>query len=86
MRTLTSRVTFTHPFTLPGFDRPHPAGSFEVSTDQEPLDSMLEGWRRVATSIRLVDRGQAQAWPVEPVDLEAALSRDASQSVAGALS
>ena len=63
MRTTTSTIVFTRPFRLPGFDQAHAPGTFEVKTDEERLDTAFEGWHRVATTIRLVDRGRIQTWP-----------------------
>jgi hypothetical protein len=76
MRTSISSVTFTRPFLLPGFDGPHAPGSFEVRTDEERLDTTVEAWLRVGTSILIVDGGFTQAWPVTPRDLDAALKAD----------
>ena len=69
-------VTFTRPFLLFGFDKPHPPGSFEVRTDEERLDTTFEAWRRVGTTILLSDRWGMQAWTVDPKELEDALNQD----------
>ena len=82
MRTTTLTVVFTRPFHLPGFEHSHLPGAFEVKTDEEPLDTFSEGWRRVATTIRLVDKGNVQVWPVEPADLDKALAADSAEGVA----
>ena len=82
MRTTTSTVTFTRSFSLPGFDKPHAAGTYEVKTDEESLDASFAAWRRVATSILLVHGGSIQAWRVEPDDLAKALSEDATGGTA----
>lgn len=76
MRTLTTSVTFRQPFLLPGFEAAHDPGTFEVKTDEERLDTTWEAWRRVATSILLVDGGRTWAWPVDPSALQLALTRD----------
>jgi len=76
MRTPISSVTFTRPFKLPGFDRSHAPGVFEVRTDEERLDTTVEAWLRKGTSILIVDGGLTQAWPVTPRDLEIALAAD----------
>jgi len=76
MRTRVSQVTFTRPFMLPGFDGPHEPGSFEVRTDEERLDTTVEAWLRMRTSVLIVDKGLTQAWPVTPLDLEAAIATD----------
>ena len=46
-------VTFAAPFTLPGLDRPYPAGTYTVRTDDEQLDLSFAASRRVATVILL---------------------------------
>ena len=76
MRTTISTVVFRRPFRLSGFDQAHAPGTFEVKTDEERLDTAFEGWHRVATTIRLVDRGRIQTWPVEPSDLDRAIAAD----------
>lgn len=76
MRTTTTIVTFTRPFTLFGFDKPHPPGSFEVRTDEERLDTTFEAWLRVGTTILLSDRWGTQSWAVDPKELQDALNRD----------
>jgi hypothetical protein len=78
MRTTTSTVTFTRPFLLPGFDQPHAPGSFDVKTDEERLDTVVEAWRRVATTILLVGGGRIEAWRVDPWVLNAAIAADAA--------
>lgn len=81
MRTTTSTVVFTRPFHLPGFAHTHLPGAFEVKTDEEALDTFSEGWHRVATTIRLVDKGNVQVWPVEPADLDKALAADIAEGI-----
>ena len=83
MRTTTSTVVFNRPFSLPGFDGPHAPGTFELKTDEESLDASFGAWRRVATTLLLVDRGQIQAWRVEPQDLAAAIAKDAGRLADG---
>jgi hypothetical protein len=73
-------VTFTGPFTLPGFDKPHAPGTFEVRTDEERLDTTFEAWRRVGTTILLSEPWGAQAWSVDPHDLRKALRLDAENA------
>ena len=79
IHTRSNTVTFRAAFTLPGLDRSYPAGSYEVNVDEEQLDLSFSAFRRVATTIMLVSGGTTQAWPVNPVDLEAALVSDAAQ-------
>jgi len=81
MRTTATIVTFTKPFSLPGFEAPHAAGNFEVRTDEERLDTTWEAWRRLETTILLTGRGQTMAWPVSPLDLDKALRLDAQATL-----
>jgi hypothetical protein len=83
VRTVSSTVVFKRPFSLPGFDRPHAPGTFQVKTDEESLDASFGAWRRVATNVILIDRGQTQSWRVEPIELAAALARDVAESLDG---
>lgn len=76
MRTVITSVTFARPFMLPGFDRPHAPGSFEIRTDHERLGTTLEAWRRTDTRIMFVESGLTEAWPIDPRDLEKALLAD----------
>ena len=69
-------VTFTAPFTLPGLDRSYPAGTYRVTTDDEQLDVSFSAFRRVAMHITLSHGAVTESWPVNPVDLEAALAGD----------
>jgi hypothetical protein len=72
----TTSVTFAAAFTLPGLERSYPAGTYEVNTDDEQLDLSFAASRRVATTIMLNSGATTQAWPVNPLDLEAALASD----------
>ena len=78
IRTTSTSVTFRAPFTLPGLDRDYPPGSYSVSIDEDQLEVSFTAYRRVATTIMLVDGPTTSAWVVDPRDLEAALERDAS--------
>lgn len=55
-----------------------------LKTDEESLDASFGAWRRVATNVILVDRGQTQAWRVEPRELAAAIAKDVAESLDGA--
>lgn len=79
IHTRSRTVTFRAPFTLPGLDRDYPAGSYRVDVDEEQLDLSFSAFRRVATSIVLVSGAMTQVWPVDPADLDAALTRDAAR-------
>jgi hypothetical protein len=79
LRTTRREVTFRHPFSLPGLDGEHPAGSYIVETDEELLEQMsFPAYHRIATSI-IIPRGPGsyEKARIEPADLEAAQQRDA---------
>jgi hypothetical protein len=78
IRTARTTVTFGHPFALVGIAGLLPAGTYEIDTDEEMVDAMsLVAWRRIATTIHIRRDGASQAWPVDPVELDASLVRDA---------
>jgi hypothetical protein len=82
VRTTSKTVTFMHPFNLSGMDEVQPAGTYTVETDEELLrTSSLPAYRRISTLMRL-PAGPAgpmvtQIVEVNPLELAAALSRDA---------
>ena len=71
-------VVFAHRFTLPGLDRSYPAGAYLITTESEPLDVSFAASRRTATRIALTRGAVTEHWPVDPVDLAAALAHDAA--------
>jgi hypothetical protein len=77
------QVTFSHPFILPGLDRPHLAGTFEVRTDREALDLSWPAFRLTVT-ILLTDLGRTIALEVKRSDLDGALERDRTAPAGGA--
>jgi hypothetical protein len=72
-------VVFAAPFTLPGLDRTYPAGTYYVSVDEEALDTSFAAFRRVGTRIALTRGPVIESWPVDPEDLDKALSNDATK-------
>jgi hypothetical protein len=82
IRTSVKVVTFMRPFRLSAIDGEQPAGSYTVETDEERLDTVsFPAYRRIATWIRVpLPTGAAgsQTAVVDPVELEAALARDAA--------
>lgn len=97
-RTRTETVIFRRPFVLAGIDGVQPAGRYTVETDEELLPTMSStAYRRLATWFRLPAlppdaqpaRGSTQAAPIDPIELSAALARDAApgweNAVAGRL-
>ena len=84
-RTTRKMVTFTQPFVLRGLVGTQPAGIYEVDTDDELIDSLsFLAYRRVATSIEVHWDGVIQVFPIDPVELDAALLRDAGLTIVGA--
>ncbi len=76
--TSMERVIFRHPFLLPGFDRPHRPGSFEVLVKREALDVSWPAYR-VTLTIMVTNGGSLEAIDVTRDDLDAALRRDSEQ-------
>ena len=82
MRTNSRIVTFTRPFTLRGVDEAQPAGSYTVETDEELLPTLLHAAHRRTTTWLTVPShatktGTTQIISIDPIELEAALARDA---------
>lgn len=81
---MTSRsVTFRRPFTLRGLDKAQPAGVYDVETEEELLDTVsFPAYRRISTTIALHPRpgnlNLTTLVPIDPDDLDAALTRDAA--------
>lgn len=69
-------VTFRSPFMLPGLDRPHPPGTFEIRERHEVLDVSFDA-AIVTRTIMLAAGGSIEALDVKADDLEAALALDA---------
>ena len=81
-RTTLTTITFLHPFSLADIDGVQPAGSYTVETIDTTLDNLsFIAYRRVSTSIMLPAVGaaarQRQVISIDPLELEAALKRDA---------
>jgi hypothetical protein len=72
-------VTFAHPFRLKGVDGFHPAGAYDVDTDEDLIDGLsFLSWHRVATLIYLRrSDGSTELHRLAPSDFDAALRRDA---------
>ena len=88
-RTTKSKVTFTRPFNLSGFDGEQPAGSYSVETDDELLEGVsFPAYRRMATMMQLDasshgSAGILQVAVINPDELTAALAVDAAHSADG---
>ena len=88
MNTRTNRrtVTFKMPFSLAGIGRCLPAGTYEVATDEELIEGLsFPVYRRIATTMLVPGRlsRSFETVAVEPLELAAALDRDASTKGTG---
>jgi hypothetical protein len=80
LRTKTTDITFRHPFTLKGLERPAPPGTYRVDIEEEQIDGLsFLAYRRLATFIRLPmtghGLGSTQSLLVDPKDLADAQER-----------
>jgi hypothetical protein len=81
-RTTRKTVTFTRPFSLAGIDGIQPAGAYDVDTEEELIDDIsFLAYRLLTTVIHIRKGGLIQIYPVDPVELEARLLRDAGATV-----
>jgi hypothetical protein len=81
MRSTRSTVTFSNPFTLPGYAGDLPAGAYEVLVEEELLPGLsFEAYRRTATYLTVRGRGshagRSELRALSDIDLKEALSRD----------
>jgi hypothetical protein len=86
-RTTVRTVAFRHPFSLNDLDGQQPAGRYSVETVDTTLDNLsFIAYRRVSTAIMLPAIGvaarQRQMIVIDPLELEAALKRDAERQPA----
>ncbi len=75
MKTSVRRVAFQKAFLLPGMDKTHAPGEFDVQVVEEPLDVMWEGYHRTLT-IMLTSGGLTEAIGVTEAALDEALEKD----------
>jgi hypothetical protein len=69
-RTKRENVTFGNPFSLEGFGRMLPAGSYEVVTDEELIEGLsFSVYRRIATMM-LVPAQSSQSSSVEMLTID----------------
>ncbi|MGO4353012.1 hypothetical protein AB4Z25_13970 [Rhizobium sp. RAF36] len=73
MKTTVKSISITRPFQLAGMAKPHPAGTFDLRIDEEPIDVMWEAYHRTMTLI-LKSNGLIEAWPISEEDLEKVLA------------
>jgi hypothetical protein len=79
-RSRHTTLVFRRPFVIKGLDRPQPAGTYDVETEEELLEGLsFPAYRRVSTTItpRAQARGAVlQALLVDPTELEKAQAAD----------
>lgn len=82
-RSSKTKVTFSNPFSFPGFSGELPAGDYEVLVEEELLQGLsFEAWRRTATFLTVRGRGRhagrTELRAITDSDLKAVLKRDAT--------
>ena len=78
-RTTSRNIKFARPFLLNGFASEHPAGTYVIDTEEERGESLsFLVWKRVSTVIRLEVGGATEYLSVDPIELDDALTKDAS--------
>ncbi|MBB6251116.1 hypothetical protein [Nitrospirillum iridis] len=85
-RTTETTVTFRHAFRLAPLDELQPAGTYQVSVEEESIDALsFLAFRRAATLLHLpalaTASGVRQTVPVDPQDLANALDDDKARVV-----
>ena len=81
-RTVTTQVTFRHPFRIEGIAEFQPAGTYIIETEEEQLQALsFIAWRRLETVIHLPRRPGGpmvdQVVKIDPKALETSLGVDA---------
>jgi hypothetical protein len=85
-RMTTNSVQFAFPFLIGGMDGPQAPGTYEVQTIEEQIDGLsFVAYRRLSTtitpSIGSKTNSVRQITEIDPMDLAAALDRDAAASI-----
>ena len=81
IRTIRRTIAFRRPFYLKGVDRMLPPGDYNVITDEELIDGLsFSAYHRISTLMFVpAQSGSAvEMVTIEPLDLEAALEREAA--------
>jgi len=81
IRTTDTAVTFRHPFSLSSIEGIQPAGTYQVSTDEEQIAGLsFLAYTRIATLLYLPAGAKSdsthQIVKVDPAELAAALEHD----------
>ena len=81
-RTLTSTVTFAHPFRLRGETREFPPGAYRVVAEEELMQSLsFEAFLRLSTHIEVSSRpGVVSQVEVAKEELERMIEQDGAWS------
>lgn len=83
-RTTTRTVVIAEPFRLDGVEQVLPAGTYEVSTDEELISELsFTAYRRTRTTITLADTGTGstrQVLSIEPAQLDEILAKAGSSN------
>jgi hypothetical protein len=87
VRTRESTVTFRRPFTLSAFDRPQPAGTYRLITDEEEILGLsFLAYRQVAAMLHTpaisAPGSTHQVFVIDSEELTRALEADARPQVA----
>ena len=77
-------MTFQRTFRLAGFESAQPPGDYLVETDEQVLDTVTRlALRRIETRMEICPRpGITETVPIDPVELERELLRDAEDGAA----
>jgi hypothetical protein len=81
MRTTTKTVTFHRPFYLKGIDRLLPPANYRVVTDEELIEGLSFPAYRRASTVIFVPAESVEMVTIDPSNLQAAMERDASESI-----
>ena len=78
IRTTSRTVKFNAPFSLRPIEGSLPPGIYEVETDEEAIEMLSRtAYVRVATLFIVKRAGTRTTYTIDPVELDAALVRDA---------
>jgi hypothetical protein len=81
IRTIRRTITFRRPFDLKGVDRLLPPSDYSVVTDKELIEGLsFSAYHRISTVILVPAQSGStvEMVTIEPLDLKAALERDAA--------
>ena len=81
IRTIRRTIAFRRPFYLKGVDRLLPPGGYNVVTDEELIEGLsFSAYHRISTLMFVSAQSGSgvEMVTIEPLDLKAALERDAT--------